>query len=122
MRTRWVGERSATDVRRAGRRVRELRGRGSRCELAREVALELDGECAHVFRRIEAPPEAYPKGERQLGAREERAAFAEKVRTRLDDHGLHGRGAAAGNRADRPGERPHRAPNRARAFGKEQQL
>src|SRR5260221_14107679 len=117
MRTRWVGERSATDVRRVGRRVRELRGCGSRCELAREVALELDGERAHVSRRIEAPAEAYPIGERQLGAREKRAALAEKARIRLDDHGLHGRAAAAGNPARRPGERPPPAPPPAGPMG-----
>src|SRR5258708_13694695 len=109
MRTRWVGERSATDVRRVGRRVRELRGRGSRCELAREVALELDGERAHVFRRIEAPPEAYPIGERQPGAREKRAALAQQARIPLDNHGLHRRGATAGKRAPPPGETPTRA-------------
>src|SRR5258708_5299564 len=121
MRTRWVAERSATDVRRVGRRVRKLRGRDSRGELAREVALELDGERTHVLRRIETPPEPHAIGKRQLGAREERAALAEKARVRLDDDRLHRRAGAAGKRARRRGGPPQPAPPRARAPREQEQ-
>src|SRR5512141_1012495 len=90
MSTRWVRERSATEAGSLlGDRRRRRRTRGDRRrKLAQEVALEFLRESAHILRRLEAPAQAHPIGERQRGPREDRSPLAEEFAPRLDEDHL----------------------------------